>query len=197
MVSQIRDGVAPNSGCCGPTWLMPGGNQVTGWGGTPWFTEHQPDGKQAFRLDANFVYRAIPITDGRYTRDELRAGMDVQHDAGVFAPVGPATAAAESALEFDLGFRLGLLEDEWLRPLPPSGSEATSPSKSMAIRPLSPRGSSVSAPAAPCAPARDPRRNARHRSMKSLHALRRRGDVAVVQIGGHAGPRAAAAAAAV
>ncbi|MGH9271878.1 MAG: arylsulfotransferase family protein [Ilumatobacteraceae bacterium] len=111
LVSQITDSVAPVSGCCGSTRVMPGGNQVTGWGGGPWFTENQPNGQQVFRLDANFLYRAIPITDGRYTREELRAGMDAQYDDGVFAPDGPATAAAESPLDFDLGFRLGLQED--------------------------------------------------------------------------------------
>jgi len=73
-VQQVTDGIAPSSGCCGSARVLPTGNYVVGWGGTPWFTENQPNGSQAFRLAANFIYRAIPIMPGFYTRQQLRDG---------------------------------------------------------------------------------------------------------------------------
>jgi hypothetical protein len=78
LVEQVKDPIAGSSGCCGSTRVLPRGHFVTGWGGTPWFTENRPDGTRVFRLNATFVYRATPIPFGRYSPSALRAGMDAQ-----------------------------------------------------------------------------------------------------------------------
>jgi len=111
LVRRVTDAIAPNSMCCGSTRVLGDGNYVTGWGGTPWITENEPDGTQVFRLDANFIYRAIPIADGRYTRRELRVGMDAQYDDGVItaAATAPVSQAQPEQLG-DLSSRLGLSE---------------------------------------------------------------------------------------
>jgi hypothetical protein len=85
LIRRVRDPIAPSSPCCGSTRVLAGGNRVTGWGGTPWISENRPDGKRVFRLNVGFVYRGTPIADGRYTRRDLRAGMDAQYGHGVFA----------------------------------------------------------------------------------------------------------------
>lgn len=109
LAAAVRDPIAPSSPCCGSTRLLPGGNYVTGWGGTPWFTENAPDGARVFRMHVSFVYRAIPIEPGFYSRDELRAGMDAQYDGA--APAADTTATSASATdvppERELQRRLG------------------------------------------------------------------------------------------
>jgi hypothetical protein len=111
MVRRLTDRIAPVSKCCGSTRVLPGGNVVTGWGGTPWFTENRPDGTRVFRLNATFIYRAIPIGEGGFTRAELRAGMDAQYDEGVPAAhtvgVDPLPGPSAPSQTGDLGFRLG------------------------------------------------------------------------------------------
>jgi Arylsulfotransferase (ASST) len=93
MMRRVKDPIARTSQCCGSTRVLPGGNHVTGWGGTPWISENRPGGRRVFRLDANFVYRATPIVDRRYTRRELRAAMDAQYRNGVFAHGAAASVA--------------------------------------------------------------------------------------------------------
>jgi hypothetical protein len=111
MTGQVTDRIAPSSTCCGSSRVLPGGNVVTGWGGGRWITENRPDGERVFRLDATFVYRAIPILDGGFTRAELRAGMDAQYEGGVPAAhtvgVDPPPGSAGPDRLGDLGFRLG------------------------------------------------------------------------------------------
>jgi hypothetical protein len=114
-IRQVTDSIARRSPCCGSTRVLAGGNHVTGWGGGPWISENEPDGTQVFRLDANFIYRAIPIDDGRYTRRELRAGMDAQYDDGVFAHAATAPVRqSEPEQRGDLAFRLGLPDNAQL-----------------------------------------------------------------------------------
>jgi hypothetical protein len=110
MLTQVTDPIAPTSPCCGSTRLLPGGNVVTGWGGSAHITENRPDGTQVFRLNAGFVYRGIPVPDGLYTPDQLRAGMDAQFDGAARAPgvVVPPSDDADGAEHLgDLEFRLG------------------------------------------------------------------------------------------
>jgi hypothetical protein len=110
-VGQLTDRIAPSSDCCGSLRVLPGGNAVTAWGGNRWITEHRPDGRQVFRLDATFVYRAVPILPGQYTRQQFRIGMDAQFEGGV--PVSGASVLSEvpgssgSEMRGDIGFRLG------------------------------------------------------------------------------------------
>lgn len=78
LVEQVTDPISASSQCCGSTRILPRGHFVTGWGGNPWITENQPDGRRVFRLKAGFVYRGIPIPFGRYSPSALRAGMDAQ-----------------------------------------------------------------------------------------------------------------------
>ena len=91
--------------------MIPGGNHVTGWGGTRWITENKPSGKQVFRLDATFVYRGIPLLPGQYNRSELRAGMDTQFDDGQLVPTARAPGASEPQDVADLRIRLGVTDD--------------------------------------------------------------------------------------
>lgn len=115
LVNQVRDDIAPGSGCCGSTRVLPGGNYVTGWGGTPWITEHAPDGSRVFLLDANFIYRAIPILEGFYTPEELRNGMDAYYDGPNATAAAAARVSAPDAEQVgDLAVRLGVEEAELL-----------------------------------------------------------------------------------
>jgi hypothetical protein len=108
LIRRVKDPIAPTSPCCGSTRLLAGGNHVTGWGGSPWITENKPGGTQVFRLNVGFVYRGTPIADGRYTRRELRAGMDAQYRHGVFAH-GPTRHVGQGTQQLtDLESRLGL-----------------------------------------------------------------------------------------
>jgi hypothetical protein len=60
---------------------LPGGNYVTGWGGTNFISEYSPNGVRVFHIIGPFVYRGTPTPPGQYTAQELRDGMDAQ-----FAP---------------------------------------------------------------------------------------------------------------
>lgn len=102
---QVTDDVAPTSSCCGSTRLLPGGNFVTGWGGSPWITENAPDGTQVVRLNVRWVYRGTPVVPGVWTPDDLRAGMDAQFDGSEPAH-RPAIPVDDGRLG-DLRFRVG------------------------------------------------------------------------------------------
>jgi hypothetical protein len=83
LVRDTRDEVSPSAFCCGSSRVLPGGNVVTGWGGSSKITENAPDGTRVFELDAgSFVYRALPLIPGRFSIEQLRAGMDAQYGAG-------------------------------------------------------------------------------------------------------------------
>jgi Arylsulfotransferase (ASST) len=97
MVKQVHDPVAPTSACCGSDRMLPGGDVVTGWGGTPNITENKADGTQVFMLGVKFVYRGIPLLRGWYTRDQLRAAMDAQFNGAVPAHASSVTAASNDA----------------------------------------------------------------------------------------------------
>ena len=109
MITRLKDRIARSSQCCGSTRVLPRGNRVTGWGGTPWITENRANGTRVFRLNATFVYRGIPIADRRYTRRELRLGMDAQYRNGVFAhaTAAPVSNANQEHLT-DVAARLGI-----------------------------------------------------------------------------------------
>jgi hypothetical protein len=81
LLERVSDPIAPVSGCCGSSRRLPGGNWVTGWGGTADITEQRPDGSRVFRLRTTFTYRAIPIPYGRIAPSAFRAGMDSQYAA--------------------------------------------------------------------------------------------------------------------
>jgi hypothetical protein len=78
LVEDVRDFDVPSSICCGSARRLPGGNWVTGWGGTDTITENGPDDTRVFRLRTPFVYRGIPLLPGQFTAAEFRAGMDAQ-----------------------------------------------------------------------------------------------------------------------
>jgi hypothetical protein len=57
---------------------LPGGNYVTGWGGTPQISEYTAGGTRVFRIIGTFVYRGTPTTPGQFTAPQFRDGMDAQ-----------------------------------------------------------------------------------------------------------------------
>jgi Arylsulfotransferase (ASST) len=79
LVEEVYDADVGSSPCCGSTRRLPGGNWVTGWGGSGQSSEYAPDSTRVFRLLAGFVYRGIPLLPGQFTADEFRAGMDAQY----------------------------------------------------------------------------------------------------------------------
>jgi hypothetical protein len=81
LVEEVKDSGLGASGCCGSTRRLPGGNWVTGWGGTNQISEYGPDDTRIFRLLGTFVYRGIPLLPGEFTPDQFRAGMDAQYAA--------------------------------------------------------------------------------------------------------------------
>jgi hypothetical protein len=82
LVEDIRNPDRSTSFCCGSTRVLPRGNWVAGWGGTPESTEVRSDGTRVFRLVAgNNVYRTLPLLPGQYSASQFRTGMDVQYGA--------------------------------------------------------------------------------------------------------------------
>ncbi len=79
----LTDSEVGSSGCCGSARLLPGGDIVTGWGGTPQIAEYAPDGTRLFRFSGTFVYRGTPLLPGDYTAQQFRDGMDAQFAAGL------------------------------------------------------------------------------------------------------------------
>jgi arylsulfotransferase ASST len=82
---QLTDPEVSRSGCCGSARLLPGGDVVTGWGGTPQIAEYAPDGTRLFRISGTFVYRGTPILPGDFTAQQFRDGMDAQFASGLSA----------------------------------------------------------------------------------------------------------------
>lgn len=89
VVSQLTDSEVTSSGCCGSARLLPGGDIVTGWGGTPQISEYAADGARLFRISGTFVYRGTPIQlgqfPGQFTAQQFRDGMDAQFAGGTSA----------------------------------------------------------------------------------------------------------------
>jgi hypothetical protein len=79
LLEDVRDAGVASSSCCGSARRLPSGNWVNDWGGTPQFTENEPDGTRVFGLSGTFVYRALPVLPGQFTVEQLRAGMDAQY----------------------------------------------------------------------------------------------------------------------
>ena len=95
----LTDSEVTASGCCGSTRLLPGGNVVTGWGGTPQIAEYASDGSRLFRISGTFVYRGTPILPGSFTAQQFRDGMDTQFATGVTAQAAePPANLANSPL---------------------------------------------------------------------------------------------------
>jgi hypothetical protein len=78
LIQSIDDAEVTSSGCCGSVRVLPGGDVVTGWGGTPQIAEYAPDGTRLFRISGTFVYRGTPILSGQFTVQQFRDGMDAQ-----------------------------------------------------------------------------------------------------------------------
>jgi hypothetical protein len=85
LADQLFDPDVGSSGCCGSTRLLPGGDFVTGWGGTPLISEHSADGTRVLRLNGTFVYRGTPIVPGQFTAQQFRDGMDAKFAGGLSA----------------------------------------------------------------------------------------------------------------
>jgi Arylsulfotransferase (ASST) len=81
----LTDSEVPSSGCCGSARLLPDGDVVTGWGGTPQIAEYAPDGTRLFRISGTFVYRGTPLLPGQFTAQQFRDGMDAQFASGLSA----------------------------------------------------------------------------------------------------------------
>lgn len=99
----LTDSEVSSSGCCGSARLLPGGDIVTGWGGTPQIAEYAPDGARLFRISGTFVYRGTPLLPGQFTAQQFRDGMDAQFAAGLStqtaeAPADPATSPLATTL---------------------------------------------------------------------------------------------------
>ena len=81
LLESLSDPQVPDSFCCGSSRRLPGGNWVSGWGGSELTTEQTPSGAPVFRLRLPeiFSYRTIPLVPGQTTRAALRAGMDTMN----------------------------------------------------------------------------------------------------------------------
>lgn len=111
LVKEVRDPIAPSSACCGSARVLPTGNYVVGWGGSPWFTENEPDGTQVFRLEGIIVYRAVPVPRGQMDTETIRRGMDAQYDGltpTATARSGPSLPPPDPAEQGDPATRLGI-----------------------------------------------------------------------------------------
>jgi hypothetical protein len=89
---QLTDPEVSSSGCCGSARLLPGGDVVVGWGGTPQIAEYAPDLTRLFRISGTFVYRGTPILAPQFTAQQFRDGMDAQFAAGLSAHSAEAPA---------------------------------------------------------------------------------------------------------
>ncbi len=98
LAGALTDPDVTSSGCCGSARLLPGGDIVTGWGGTPQISEHAPDGTRVFHIGGTFVYRATPILPGEFTAQQFRDGMDAQFAAGLSTQAAAAPANLNPAL---------------------------------------------------------------------------------------------------
>jgi hypothetical protein len=92
LIQTLQDSEVSSSGCCGSARLLPGGNWVTGWGGTPQISEYAPDGTRLFRISGTFVYRGTPVLPGQITAQQFRDGMDAQFAAGLTSQSAEAPA---------------------------------------------------------------------------------------------------------
>ena len=85
LVRDLRFDRADESTCCGSARLLPGGNWVVAWGNTEYVTEQTPSGhvvlSMRFRAGRK-SYRADPVLPGRFSRSDLRQGMDAMHPLG-------------------------------------------------------------------------------------------------------------------
>jgi hypothetical protein len=81
----LTDSEVGSSPCCGSARLLPDGDVVTGWGGTPQIAEYAPDGTRLFRIAGTFVYRGTPLLPGPFTAQQFRDGMDAQFASGLSA----------------------------------------------------------------------------------------------------------------
>jgi hypothetical protein len=81
VVEQIHDERASPAFCCGSARLLPGGNWVAQWGGTPYLTELDPQGAAVLTIQYNlggvFSYRGVAVPPGVLDAKLLRDGMDV------------------------------------------------------------------------------------------------------------------------
>jgi hypothetical protein len=82
LVEEVTDPLAPNSGCCGGSRKLPGGNWVMSWGQNPLVTELTPAGDRVFKLTfagGLFSYRANPVPFGTLSPSAVRGGMDTMN----------------------------------------------------------------------------------------------------------------------
>src|SRR5207248_3062382 len=107
----LDDSEVGSSGCCGCARLLPGGDIVMGWGGTPQIDEYAPDGTRLFRISGTFVYRGTPLLPGQFTAQQFRDGMDAQFAAGLTWRGVCALAAGIVALVAAVALLGGVTED--------------------------------------------------------------------------------------
>jgi hypothetical protein len=85
-LSQVTDGRAPFSGCCGSASLLPGGDWLASWGGNGLITELTPAGAPVLSItfpNGGSSYRVYPVADSALiNRATLIAGMNAQYAAG-------------------------------------------------------------------------------------------------------------------
>jgi hypothetical protein len=103
LIEDVRDTASPSmtSLCCGSAARLPTGNWVMSWGGNALVTELTPSGSRVFVLTLGvFSYRCGCVLPGAVTREQLRAGMDVQYPRPVTVPavVGLTQLAATNAI---------------------------------------------------------------------------------------------------
>jgi hypothetical protein len=103
LIQTVQDSEVTSSGCCGSARMLPGGNWVSGWGGTPQISEYAPDGTRLFRIGGTFVYRGTPLLPGQITAQQFRDGMDAQFAAGMTSqsaapPASPGSASLAATL---------------------------------------------------------------------------------------------------
>jgi Arylsulfotransferase (ASST) len=85
-LSQVSDGRAAFSGCCGSASLLPGGDWLASWGGNSIIAEMTPTGAPVLSLtfpNGGSSYRVYPVADSALiNRGALIAGMNSQFAAG-------------------------------------------------------------------------------------------------------------------
>jgi hypothetical protein len=82
LLERVTDLEAPNSGCCGGSRKLPGGNWVMAWGQNPFVTELTPAGGRVYKVTFTqglFSYRANPVPFGTLSAAAVRGGMDTMY----------------------------------------------------------------------------------------------------------------------
>jgi len=82
LIETISVPEVEQSACCGSARLLPGGDWVVAWGGSPYVEELTSTGTIVFSLEFLsdvFTYRAVPIVPGQLSPAALTAGMNAMY----------------------------------------------------------------------------------------------------------------------